>query len=512
MKRGFAVVGALIGLVLWGCNDIPLPAEANGVDASGRDGGSGDRTVTRADLGACKAATSRFCDTGLLGRCRMGTQLCGATGSWEACIADKLQAPVERCDNQEDDDCDGLKPAEDPDCTGGADGGMGDAVVRDTGVRDTGVRDTGVRDAGGRDTGGRDTGGRDAGVRDTAAPDSGGGGCTPGTRVACATGLSLHCAAGTRGCGAGGQLEGPCVPVELGRRPEDCHNNQDDDCDGLADANDSDCGRPCTLPWSGSIASGETITAYQQNEAFSPNQCSALAEERRCTDGVLSGSYIERVCAQRYRGCMVPNYGQLLAHGSTLNTWVASAVACGQVCSAANISCNDGVISGPSSYIASCEVLPCAPPGFSCQSYPQDNYQRCERSLLSYRTAFGQGLTLEKYVMYGNQQLWLRFISFGTKNTDQQAYSDAVCATAVNYPMGSTVSYGPQSQDPCVDAGANACEITVPSCKPGIVGQCVTNTNCSAFGSPVGGAGYYRNLQIGWTSASVVYDSAAAPF
>lgn len=53
------------------------------------------------------------------------------------------------------------------------------------------------------------------------------------------------------------------------------------------------CG--CALPWGGSIASGGTVTAYQNASEACGGSCTS--ETRTCTNGVLSGSYTNQSCS-----------------------------------------------------------------------------------------------------------------------------------------------------------------------------------------------------------------------
>jgi len=72
---------------------------------------------------------------------------------------------------------------------------------------------------------------------------------------------------------------------------------------------------PCTLPWGGTIASGQSVTAYQTTGG-----CGATcnSQTRTCTNGSLSGSYTKSSCStsctdpncysQCYAGCAMSGY------------------------------------------------------------------------------------------------------------------------------------------------------------------------------------------------------------
>lgn len=51
----------------------------------------------------------------------------------------------------------------------------------------------------------------------------------------------------------------------------------------------------CALPWGGSIASGQSVTAYQSATVVSPATCQP--QTRTCTNGTLSGTYTSQTCS-----------------------------------------------------------------------------------------------------------------------------------------------------------------------------------------------------------------------
>lgn len=70
----------------------------------------------RVTVPSCEAESQQLCFTSLLGICAAGTQTCTVEGDWSECIQDN-QPTDEICDNQLDDDCDGLTDCEDEFCT-----------------------------------------------------------------------------------------------------------------------------------------------------------------------------------------------------------------------------------------------------------------------------------------------------------------------------------------------------------------------------------------------------------
>ena len=105
----------------------------------------------------------------------------------------------------------------------------------------------------------------------------------------------------------------------------------------------------CSLPWGGSIASGSSVTAYQQSAVTSPVACSSVAQTRACTNGTLSGSYT-------YQSCVVQNpapTATLSASPSTINTGQSSTLTWSSVnatsCTAAGGFSTGGATSGSAS-------------------------------------------------------------------------------------------------------------------------------------------------------------------
>lgn len=101
----------------------------------------------------------------------------------------------------------------------------------------------------------------------------------------------------------------------------------------------------CSLPWGGTIAHGDNITAYLNSSEPCGGSCAS--ETRTCIDGVLSGSYTNSSCSvstcascdatsfgSNRTLCYVPN----LSHG-------ASGGAC-QFDGGCSYTCNNGSLSG----------------------------------------------------------------------------------------------------------------------------------------------------------------------
>ena len=63
----------------------------------------------------CEFEAQQSCSTALLGICAVGTQTCNQEGFWGECLQDNAST-TEVCDNQLDDDCNGLVDCEDESC------------------------------------------------------------------------------------------------------------------------------------------------------------------------------------------------------------------------------------------------------------------------------------------------------------------------------------------------------------------------------------------------------------
>lgn len=110
----------------------------------------------------------------------------------------------------------------------------------------------------------------------------------------------------------------------------------------------------CSLPWGGSISSGQSVTAYS---ALNPvgQSCSSVAQTRTCTNGVLNGSYGQQTCTAL---CALP-WGGTISDGQSVTAYSTDAVPSPQVCSsvAQTRTCSSsGLLSGSYSH-QSCVVV-----------------------------------------------------------------------------------------------------------------------------------------------------------
>ncbi len=101
----------------------------------------------------------------------------------------------------------------------------------------------------------------------------------------------------------------------------------------------------CSLPWGETLGSGVSVTAYSAATPPSGQPCTAIDETRTCTNGVLSGSYAQRTCTAQ--ACSLP-WGGTINSGQSATAYSASAAPVGQLCSAIQQTrtCSNGVLSG----------------------------------------------------------------------------------------------------------------------------------------------------------------------
>ncbi len=110
----------------------------------------------------------------------------------------------------------------------------------------------------------------------------------------------------------------------------------------------------CSLPWGGTIANGQSVTAYQASSVAYGNSC--VSQTRTCTNGTLSGTYTNQSCSVGAAANCTVN-GTTVTHGSSQTFYSAQAAPTGQVCSSVSQSrtCTNGTMSGSSVYqYASC--------------------------------------------------------------------------------------------------------------------------------------------------------------
>jgi hypothetical protein len=91
---------------------------------------------------------------------------------------------------------------------------------------------------------------------------------------------------------------------------------------------------PCNLPWGGTVAHGASVTAYVAS-AGTPG---CTSQTRTCTNGVLSGSYTAQSCTA---GCSLP-WGGYIASGASVTAYQNPSAPC----TSQTRTCTAGSLSG----------------------------------------------------------------------------------------------------------------------------------------------------------------------
>ena len=100
----------------------------------------------------------------------------------------------------------------------------------------------------------------------------------------------------------------------------------------------------CNLPWGGTLANGQSVTAYQTATTAYGSVCTS--ETRTCTNGTLSGSYTYQTCSVNPpRVCTTP-WGAQLNDGQSVTAYKTRSTAFGSTCESETRTCHDGSLSG----------------------------------------------------------------------------------------------------------------------------------------------------------------------
>ncbi len=288
------------------------------VDTSGprRDAATADRT-TRTDtgvspmdatsmMGECIPGETRDCYTGRegtdgIGACRLGTQTCGASRTWNAgCVGERTPAAMETCGNAVDDDCNGdtdegcgeCMPGATRMCYSGAAATMGVGTCRG-GTQTCDAMRRWSAACEGEVIPAMEVCGNGGDENCNGMSDEMCGECTPGDTRPCYSGAAGTagrgvCREGTQTCGVSRTWLTTC-PGEVRPQPSEvCDNAQDDNCNGSVDEM---CGE-CTAGMTRSCYTGPAGTMGVGVCRGGTQSCSASRTWGSCAGEVRPGTEV----------------------------------------------------------------------------------------------------------------------------------------------------------------------------------------------------------------------------
>ena len=111
----------------------------------------------------------------------------------------------------------------------------------------------------------------------------------------------------------------------------------------------------CTLPWGGTLADGQSVTAYKEATTAYGTVCTS--ETRTCSNGVLSGTFANQTCTVNPPQTCTTPWGTVIANGASVTAYSTSSTAYGTVCTSETRTCSNGVLSGSYTF-QTCTVNP----------------------------------------------------------------------------------------------------------------------------------------------------------
>lgn len=122
----------------------------------------------------------------------------------------------------------------------------------------------------------------------------------------------------------------------------------------------------CALPRGGIIGHGQSVFAYQQTQVPYGDTCSSMAEQRKCNNGQLGGSYMFEWCEVESAADCITNRGTI-KHGKTIKRFQFAQVYSqitdsNDQCVGFTLTCANGQVQGtlldhPEAIYPSCTVL-----------------------------------------------------------------------------------------------------------------------------------------------------------
>lgn len=216
------------------------------------------------------------------------------------------------------------------------------------------------------------------------------------------------------------------------------------------------------------VAHGESVIAYASSSVSFGQSCTS--EARSCANGTLSGSLTNASCTVDAASDCTLN-GKTVVHGASVTTYAKNLVPAGSQCQAENRTCSNGVLSGSSVY-ESCVVdsvvftnqpKSCA---FNGQTIPSDVAVKAYQSAT---VAFGQSCVSEQRqcldgAMTGSFQ-------FSACSVDAAA---SCSLNGKSIPHGGTVNVFTSSSVPA----GQTCKTEVRSCSNGTLSGSAVAESC----------------------------------
>lgn len=223
------------------------------------------------------------------------------------------------------------------------------------------------------------------------------------------------------------------------------------------------------------VASGASIVAYES--ATVPFGGSCLSEARSCTNGTLSGSFTNALCAVSAASDCTLN-GQTVLHGSSVTTYATASVPAGQTCTSEVRTCSNGTLSGSlvvSSCVVDAPVVVVNPPpscNFNGRVIPSD---MSVTAFQSATVAFGQTCASES-------RQCLDGALTGSYTNSTCTVSPAASCTL----NGKTIASGSSATvftSSSVPAG-QVCKSEVRSCNNGVLSGTAVSETCVVLNPP----------------------------
>ena len=228
----------------------------------------------------------------------------------------------------------------------------------------------------------------------------------------------------------------------------------------------------CSLN-SSTVAHGTSIIAYESVSVGFGQSC--VSESRSCSNGVLSGSFVNELCQTNAAQDCTLN-GNAIAHSSSVTTYASALVPAGQTCQAETRTCTNGILSG-TSVIESCQVdtvVTNPPPTctFNGKSYPSDIVIKAYQSAT---VPYGQTCISEsRECMNG---------AFTGSFANATCAVDAAASCQLN---GKTISHGSSATvfTSSSVASGQTCQTEVRSCANGILSGSAASETCVVLNPP----------------------------